>query len=644
MTHKKGFHMKKIAILLLQVFVIGIFMSSLIPGASCQAYASLQQGIQKYNEGNFDEAIDILRDVRDKNPESSVAAFYLGMAYKQLSLPTKASVHLEDAISLKPHVKEALPELIDTDLQMEQPREALRWLKLAQAEGITSPKLKSLYTIALLQEGIQLYKDESYEEAIEPLKQLRDREPTFSVAAFFLGMTYKQVGDFESASVNLEDAFTLKPPVKDAVVELIDVLCQMDNITEAKRWINIAEKEGILPPRVAFLKGMVYAKDNKNDEAIEAFEISKEIDPAIAQPADLQIALLYIKDKKLKTAKDRLKTTILYNPSTDLASFARYYQDMVEKRLYEERRVRLTIDILGGYDTNMLLKPIDAASSAGITNEESGFLNSSARIDYIPQLEGPWLFNAQFAFGSNLNQKNIHTHDSMVGTFSLSPGYNFGKVALNLFASYTDALLRTDPNLPPTGSSAGYKRYLNYFTYGPSLRILLTPSSILEGFAGYDKKEYFNQLILTPAANRDTEGPRFYISWVGFFKESGYVNLRYEFNKESADGIQWDNKGNRYLINASIPLLSDALSRRIGQLNLQLAGMIFLQRYRYEINYGAVTAIRYDKTYTVSAGLTWDFHKNASLIAQYTGTRCNSNVPVYDYKRNVCSAGFEIRF
>lgn len=75
-----------------------------------------------------------------------------------------------------------------------------------------------------LERGIREYQADNYEEAIEILSQVRAKEPTSSMAAFFLGMAYKQVGDYPKAIRHLEDASTLKPPVREAPVELIDCL------------------------------------------------------------------------------------------------------------------------------------------------------------------------------------------------------------------------------------------------------------------------------------------------------------------------------------------------------------------------------------------------------------------------------------
>ncbi len=501
-----------------------------------------------------------------------------------------------------------------------------------------------------LEEGIRQYQLENYEEAVDVLTKVRANNRTSSAAAFFLGMAYKQVMDYPNAVANLQDAVTLPPPIKDALIELVDALYQMDRLDDAKKWLAVAEKEGFSPARTAFLKGLIFSKENDNPSAINAFENAKKIDPTLSQAAEFQIGVSYLKDRQLDKAKERFQAVVQHDALSDLAAFARQYQSMLEQAMYQEKPLRLTVGILGGYDTNMLFKPLESAAAANITDEKAMVLSSSVRLDYVPRLDGPWLFNAQLAVASNVNSKNTHSHDSFANTFSIAPGYNFGRFTLNLTASYTSALLRTDPDLAPDpDSSPGYKRYLDYLSYGPTLRVMVNQNNILEIFGGYDKKEYYNQKTTNPESVRDAVGPRAYVSWIWLFKENAFFNLRYDYNTEHADGIYWENEGHRATANLSIPLFSEEMAKRAGQLNLQVTGGASWQNYQYDQPYmddqgnpGMIA--RKDRNYTGSLGTNWAFSRYASFIVQYTRTKNDSNIPVYSYERDLYMSGFEFRY
>jgi tetratricopeptide (TPR) repeat protein len=83
-----------------------------------------------------------------------------------------------------------------------------------------------------LQEGIRQYQGDNYEEAVELLKKAREAAPQSTEAAFWLGMAYKQQNAFPEAVPHLTDAVALSPPIREAIVELIDVLYRVDKIQE----------------------------------------------------------------------------------------------------------------------------------------------------------------------------------------------------------------------------------------------------------------------------------------------------------------------------------------------------------------------------------------------------------------------------
>lgn len=489
--------------------------------------------------------------------------------------------------------------------------------------ALLSPDPALCKTSEYLKQGISQYRQENYEEAIELLKRAREEDPTSSVAAFFLGMAYKQAIDYPKAIAHLKDAITLTPRIKDAVVELVDILVQMGSLQEAKWWIELAEREKISPANIAFLKGLVLKKEGKNLEAIESFEKAKSLDKSVVQSSDFHIALCYLKERRLKEARERFQAAVLYDPLSDLAAFARQYQDMVEKRIFLERPLRFTISLFGQYDTNMVLKPMEEAVATGITDEKSSALATNMRIDYVPLLKDPWLFNARYSFSSNLYHKHPSSHNIIGNSLSVAPGYRFGRFALNLATTYSYYLVR----------NPDYEKYMDYLNAGPLFRMLLKKNQILELFAGYADKNYF-QPPLMPEEDKDSGGLDAYISWFWLFKEGGFLNLRYEFINEDTEGINWQNKGNKFIVNTTFPFTK--------KLKLQLSGSAFLQRYKN--THTVFNLAREDDTFAGSSGLIWEQSKNLSFVAQVSRIKSNSNLPIYEYERDIYALGIELKF
>jgi tetratricopeptide (TPR) repeat protein len=178
-----------------------------------------------------------------------------------------------------------------------------------------------------LREGIEQYNQENYEEAILPLTRARTEAPLSAEAAFYLGMAFRQINDLPNAYRQFEDSVNLKPLSDNAILEFIEVSTLVGRLDVAKKWIAVAEEHKVYPARVAFLKGVTLAREEKYDAAIAAFENAKRIEPAYAQPADLQIGVCYLNQRKYVLARDRFQAAVTKDPLSDMASYARRYQE-----------------------------------------------------------------------------------------------------------------------------------------------------------------------------------------------------------------------------------------------------------------------------------------------------------------------------
>jgi len=68
------------------LFLLFLFPCVLLflPDVFCQNSAYVQEGISQCRQENYEEAIEVLKRAREEDPKSSVAAFFLGLACKQV--------------------------------------------------------------------------------------------------------------------------------------------------------------------------------------------------------------------------------------------------------------------------------------------------------------------------------------------------------------------------------------------------------------------------------------------------------------------------------------------------------------------------------------------------------------------------------
>ena len=471
----------------------------------------------------------------------------------------------------------------------------------------------------LIEKGIAEYHAENYEEAIEALTKAREEQPGSAQVAYYLGLAYKQEGKSAEAVKYLRDAVTLSPAVTEAYRELIESLYYLGELKEAGEWIAKAEQEGADPSRVAFLKGLVLAKEGSNQEAIASFQKAKGLDESLRQSADFQIAVLYAKERRLSEAKESFKAVIAVDPSSEVAAFAREYESRIGT-LERYEAWKFTAGVAYQYDDNVVLKPSAAIPGVIITGDKSSAVLGTFRMDYTPILRGPWLLNGRVDFYSD-TYFSTHSHDIIAPTITVSPGYMFRNGAVTLPVLFSYIWLHE-------------REYESVFSAKPTLSVMLRPGHIGQLSAGYARREML-QPELDPDENRDGD---IYSAAAGYIHpfsgDKGVISLRYEFSRDITEGKNWDNTGNRIDLGLLLPLAEE--------IRLALAGEAYLQDYKDTHSVFGVK--RRDRTYFGSAGIIWDVIKSVSLNIQYSHTRADSNIAIYEYDRNIYTGGIEYRF
>jgi tetratricopeptide (TPR) repeat protein len=471
-----------------------------------------------------------------------------------------------------------------------------------------------------LDKGIAEFKAENYEEALQFLIKAREQQPGSSMVAYYLGLTYKQMGDYRGSAKQLTDAIRLTPPVEDAYPELVRVLYIQNKLNEAKDWISKAERQGIKPGPIAFLKGLVLLKEGKNRDAIEAFKKAKEVDPSLAQSSDFQIALVLTKQKKFDEAKESLKAVISVDPTSEMASFAKEYEEAFTKGIKSYKAWQMTAGITYQYDDNVVLKPSTAIPGVLITGQRDSSVVTTFRFNYTPLLSEPWFFNAQYDFYAN-SHFSQHKADLIYQTISLTPGYQFPKGAITLPVSYSHVWLDKH-------------QYTAVGLVKPTVSLMFLPNHI-----GQLSIEYARREMLESPTNRaeDRDANIFILSpgyIYSFLGGKGMFNVRYEFSRDDTEGKNWENIGNRISLGVLVPV--------VNKLSFTFSGDIFWQHYDHPHTLFGME--RKDRTYYGSGGFLWEVFKGLRLNLQYSHTRAESNIRVYEYKRNTYTIGAEYTF
>ena len=333
---------------------------------------------------------------------------------------------------------------------------------------------------ALLEKGIEQYKSENYEEAVDILVNARKQQPDSSVAAFYLGISYKQLREYRLAEKHLRDSIQLTPPVKDAYLELAEVLFVLDQLNEAEGWALKSEQEGIKTANAVFMRGLILAKRDRTEEAIAAFNKAKGLDKALSQSADFQIAMAQIKKQSFEDARKSFSAIQKIDPTSELASFAKEYEKSLTRTLDMYKPWRFSFGVAYQYDDNVVLKPTTDIPGVDITGERDSSIIATLGVVFSPRLKGPFFLNCQYNLYTDTyfatNSHNLVTH-----TISVNPGVNFQKGFVSSPVSYSHIWVHGG-------------EYMSVLSLKPAVQFAFNPSNIGRISLGYEKESFSRPL------------------------------------------------------------------------------------------------------------------------------------------------------
>lgn len=485
---------------------------------------------------------------------------------------------------------------------------------------------------SLLQKGIEQYRAENYEEALEIFNEVYKTSPSTTVS-FYMGLTYKQIGELRKAKEFFIKSLTEKLRINDAYVELAHILYQLDELEEAKRWLKEAEAQQIMPAKVAFINGLILLKEGKNEEARQSFEKAKALDKSFTQVADFQISLTYLSEKKIKEAKKSFEALIETSPGTDIAEFAKDYISAIDRviKAYKEWSINFSTGYL--YDDNVVSKPtgtIGIEAVDKISGERDSAIVNNFKILYRPLLLDRFYFSGSYEFYYK-NYFHTYEYDMMIHSIEFTPGYNFKNGIVTFPLSYHHVWLNE-------------REYMSLFYFRPTINLQLIPNHIAQLSLGYGKRDILKYIKgFDPDEDRDSKQFLFLLGYFHPFKDGkGLFYTRYEYIYDDTEGKNWESDSHKISSGIIYPLLD--------RLTLSLTGDYTWQDYRsiHTLSGRGINGFppnetkRKDRIYNISAGFGYEVSRFLNLNLRYMHTRNDSNFPIYDYRRNLYS--FELSF
>jgi len=478
-----------------------------------------------------------------------------------------------------------------------------------------------------LEQGIKDFNSENFEEALDSLVKAREKDPQSFTAAFYLGMTYKQLENYAEAKKHLEYVVKNNPQIRGTLAEkgilvLIEVLYRLNELDSAQEYVGMAEREKIDQAQTAFLKGLIFAKQGNNPEAIKAFTEAKGLNPSLTVSADFQIASIYMKEGKLTKSQETFQGIVAFDPNSDIAAYAREYSQQAQKGIEERRYLNLKAGFRYEFDDNVMSSPGGNVAINLPTNQKDEKEVYTAQAGYKIMQEGsPFSILTQYNLYSSFHNQ-LDEYDLLSHTVFVIPAYAMKTGQLSLQSSYVKTFLDSD-------------KYSETISLTPTYQFNIKDNvHIGQLFFKYINRDYFNTII-NPEENMDADVYAGEIGYIWLFaKNKGFFNLKYEFSDEDASGDNWSFKGNKVSMSILFPFFDRFKFNAYGE---------YLRR-DFEKKNNIFLVDRKDNNYIATASLSCMIMKGIDLIAQYTYLRNDTNIELYDYKRNIVSLGIEFYY
>jgi tetratricopeptide (TPR) repeat protein len=475
----------------------------------------------------------------------------------------------------------------------------------------------SQYSELLLSQGIGEMGRGEYEKAVEWFKRAAEREPRDPEVHYYLGLAYSRLGDYPSAITAFERVLKLDPKDRKVRYEMGIASYFMGDYPKAMASFKMAQRDDPSNTLVPLYLGATYQQLGKHRRSIRYFLKARELDPEVAQMSEFYLAMAYMGMGRNKEAAEALRACIEMNPASEVAAMARDYVGRVPEREKPERRWNVSGTLSFQYDDNVILKP-EGVTTAELITDESDFRGVGFFWGEYRFLQGaPWVGGLRYSLYQSVHTR-LHDYDITNNAASLYWGYG-GEVKglpykAQLDYEYQHTLLNNTRYL--ARHSGIFKLD---FSETSSLLTRLT-------YRGQKKHFYKQEEARGTAEDRNSFNHKAGLTqYLSFSEKTRHIHGGYFFDRDDADGNNWDYTGHLASAGFSTPLTYGVRLRARGEYYWQ----------NFDHTHTTFLVKRKDKEGTLHVSLDRDFGKYLNLSAYYVHQRHHSNLDVFKYNRNI---------
>jgi len=480
-----------------------------------------------------------------------------------------------------------------------------------------------------LAKGIYLYNQGRYGEAERHLKDAFNARPGDRTSGYYLGLTSLRLQRYRDAEARFREVLKREPDDARARFGLGMALYHQDRYRDASAELTIAERTIKDDPLLYYYAGLAAASQQSYEQASEKFLRAGKLDPELGNDARYQRGATLHSQRQYQQAAAEFRSAVEGGqPAVAPAERAPVGlgAQLPSKRWSANYGLSLQ------YDSNVVLLPGGSALPNNISHKDDFVTAFNGYGEYRFLQTDNWTVGAGGGFFAN-----VHARLSDFNVFDLAP-------TIYVQRRLGAAQLRLQYTLDYV--TVGGDAYLLSNAIQPTLTIPESDRTYTQAFFRYQNKDFksFRDDEFGAPVNQTRDANNYMLGAMQYWKfpnDRGYVRGGYTFDTDRTPGgdgttrpgvptsADWQYTGHR--------LSTGVAYQPLAATTLQLAFDYYRQNYSNPNSFSPDGSVRKDNIYQLTGTAVREFRSWLWLAFQYSYTRDQSNVEVFDYSRHIIS-------